>query len=361
MSDIKKENDDLALRQAAPAPAPTSELASAEGKPAASTPAEGVFKPETSKGEKIYNWTVYSGINYWVNLISSVIVADKVTNGSWRKPLDWTIGKTAKGISKMGISLEKAHHQTRVGLETMTLLTGGWLLLVPMKIMEDNKRPIVHWINKHLGKPQCAPDGREQTSDEIYIEKEQPKQTWGNVIKRRIYATLAVMGTGLALDYTFADRSQRRTHSHKIDPYDPKSEVITHETYLGGKERTTNFVVGGIRTGMKKVGLEKQADSKKLKDYLDLAVLDTVFTKITAVIMYVTNGAKKEKMPHEMGEDTPISRAKHEPISISMASDQESKLSDKIGKRERPQVTASGSYTDMVSKQQNESNLSLAP
>ena len=48
---------------------------------------------------------------------------------------------------------------------------------------------------------------------------------------------------------------------------------------------------------------EKIAENDTFKRYLGLAALDTVFTKITAVVMQVTNGAKKGRMPKEIGDE----------------------------------------------------------
>jgi|GEM_PF-3306757 len=285
-------------------PSETHNAATEQAAPKAPKP---LLEPTQSKGEKVFNWSVYSGLNYWVNLGISIVVADIFTAGKGRKPLDWMIGKTAKGIASTKVmSLEKAHHNSRVGLETLTLLTGGWALLVPMKWLEDRKRPIVHWLNEKMGVDQTAPDGHKQTAEEIYIKEEQPKQSWGNVIKRRLIASAAVMGTGMVLDHALADKKQLRSSEYPIDPYDPNSEIIKREGHLGGKERTTDFVANLVNKGYGKiVGKDpKDIDRNHIAQrYLNLAVLDTIFTKLTAIIMHKTNGAGVGQAPKEMGDD----------------------------------------------------------
>lgn len=267
---------------------------------------------KVSKGEKVYNWAVYSGLNYWANLGISIILADVLTHGKGRKMLDRGIGNLAVGVQKAskaftkdGIAIEKAYKQSRVGLETLSLMTGGWALLIPMKLLEDNKRPMVHWLNDKLGIDQHAPDGHMMNSDEIYIEKEQPKQSWWNVIKRRLYATAAVVGSGMALDHLAADKTVPRDKEYLLHPDKPDGIKIVEEAHLGGKERTTDLIVGGVNKGLKAIGAGSLVKDKKhwSQRYLDLAALDTVFTKMVAVIMHVTNGAGRGQAPKEIGDD----------------------------------------------------------
>ncbi len=289
-----------------------------------------------SKGEKVYNWTVYSGINYWVNLISSVAIADYFTNKNGRKHLQKAIDKTAKAVASTGLlGIEKAHHHSRVSLETLSLLSGGWLLLIPMKIMEDNKRSIVHWLNGHLGISQCGPDGNQLTPDQIHIEHEQPKQTWLNVIQRRILATLAVVGVGSAVDHLAADKAVKWDRMYTID-----GKRYIEPTYLHGKERAAQYITKKVNNGLNAItGSNKfgQNSSSWGQRWLKLAALDTVFTKITAVIMYVTNGSKKVDK-HEMPEPA-ITAASLSPTSLATSlvasaledSPKEKGFTDKVG------------------------------
>ena len=158
-----------------------------------------------SAGEKWFNRIVYSGLNYWVNLGISIVLADFFRN---QKAGQRILRKISDGVgtavSKTGMAgKEKSSEFLYPFLKTLTLLIGGSLVLFPMKPLEDNKRKTVHWLNKKLGVDQTAPDGHELTPDEIYIEKEQPRQTWFpsktrdengkehsqmGVILRRIYA-----------------------------------------------------------------------------------------------------------------------------------------------------------------------------
>ena len=139
---------------------------------------------------------------------------------------------------------------TKTVLETLSLLSGGWLLLVPMKYLEDNKRKIVHWLNDKMGVDQTAPNGHKETPEEIHIEKEQPHQSWGQVIWRRVQATAAVNVISLALDRFYRD-------NNTILPsqtYNIGGESLVYDAKpLGGNDRLTNSIVEFLNKGFKKL------------------------------------------------------------------------------------------------------------
>ncbi|MEZ5690945.1 MAG: hypothetical protein R3D71_04690 [Rickettsiales bacterium] len=268
--------------------------------------------PEMSKGEKVFNFTAYNFLNYWVNLVSSIAVADRFLNGKGRETLDVWINK-ATHVARKIMPLKVAHHNSKTMIETFVFTSGGLFLLAPLKIMEDNKRKIVHWVNKKLGVNQKKADGTEKTHDEIYIEQEQPKQSWGNVIWRRIQATAVVIGVGSALDYFVRDKNNiLPPEKYNIG----NNEIITYEAKAkGGKKVVSDYSFNKINK------LSETMRGKPLKPkgivgrWTELAILDSVFTVITAVIMKVTNGAKKAKMPKEIDETN------HPPADKELLSD----------------------------------------
>lgn len=248
--------------------------------------------PQASKGEKLYDWAVYKGLNFWVNLGSSIAITDYFHNHGGRKHLNKWIDNAAQLVEKTGIAKgPTAYKQTKVIVETGTLLSGGWLLLVPMKIMEDNKRPMVHWLNKKLGTPQKDADGDELPVDEIVLAQEQPKQSWAKVIGRRALATGAVLATGSILNKVAENKNDLRPFE-----YTYKGEHHKEMVPLGGKERVTNTVVDALNKGAntfsstKRFGKNPNSFGQR---WLNFGVLDAVFTAITAGIMYATNGAEK--------------------------------------------------------------------
>jgi len=251
-------------------------------------------KPEMSKGEKIYNWVVYKGINYWVNLISSLAIADYFIHGRGKIKLDKGAVSLGNLVASTGLaSSEKAIHHAQTVLKTSVLTSGGWALLIPGTFAENRKRPIVHWINEKMGVDQHAPDGHKETPDEIYIEQEQPHQTPWNALKRRTMAWLSVVGAGHVINAAFRDRKNTGIHHGQDD-------------YHGGKAVVERFVVGNINKMAKAVLPEGHWFTKEKgmsQRWFGLAALDTLFTYITASVMYLTNGAKKARMPQEIGDD----------------------------------------------------------
>lgn len=297
-------------------------------------------EPVMSKGEKVFNWTTYTGLNYWVNLISSVIMADIAINGKgmWRKSLDVSINGTTKVLTKLGVSLRTAHNNARVGLESFSLLTGGTLLLLPLKLLEDNKRKIVHKINKKLDVNQIAPDGHEETPDEIYIEQEQPKQSVKNLIWRRIMGTTAVVSSGIAIDHLLKKKGRiLPPETHELGwatvHYDAKVQ--------GGKSRIEEKVFGWINKAAKAVRGKEFESHSKVSRWTKLAILDSMFTVITAVVMKVTSGAKKGKMPQEIDDSNDPPVIKDEIDNITTAADINDRIfAERIEKRVNKLVEA---------------------
>jgi hypothetical protein len=248
-----------------------------------------------SKGEKAYNWIVYNGVNYWLNLGMSVLITHYFSNLKGKERISQAADFIARRFSenKSSSAYHMAHHHSKTSLETFMLLSGGNILLVPMKLMEDAKRPIVHWLNKKLGVNQTAPDGHELTPDEIHIEEEQPKQSWLQVIGRRLLGIMSVVALGGIINGLFRDRTKPPPVVDEPDNHGGKLRIqrgameyinhVFHSGFPGGKWLATN---------------------KHAQAIMGFTILDSFFTGVTAVIMRLTNGAeknndkKKPQTPH---------------------------------------------------------------
>ncbi len=233
--------------------------------------------PEMSKGEKWFDRMVYTGLNYFANLGISLVAADYFTNLAGRKHLDKVIGATERGLLKTGIiNATHAQRTAKGAWEVLALTGGGWIAALATKPLEDNKRPIVHWLNKKMGVDQNKADGTEATPEEIYIKYEQPKQSWFNIVKRRVIASVAIVASGHAIEYTV------------------------------GKKNITDGIVSNVNKGLKSgyvPGGKKLAGNETFERYLGFAALDTIFTGIHAVTMNLTTGAKKARMPKELNDE----------------------------------------------------------
>lgn len=297
-------------------PAPDTSVAAVAGAPEKNTEdkkvaAKGSFTASRtmSKGESFFEWATYSGLNFWVNLGMSVIIADYFKNRGGKKTLEKATHNIA-GMFSGGASgpTAQALNNSKKTLEYAALTSGGWILLVPLKLLEDAKRPIVHWLNEKMGVSQTATDGSELTPDQIYIEKEQPKMPWWKVFARRVLASSSVLVAGNTLNYTL------------------------------GTENITNFVMKGVdgKGGVNKVlnagyvpGGKFLANNTYSQSYMRETVLDSLFTKLTAFVMWATNGAKKKQMPKEVdpcATETAVTAAPtEESITIKDRSDLKTK------------------------------------
>jgi hypothetical protein len=263
---------------------------------------------------------VYTGINYWVNLGISLVMVDLFRHGSQKGNYDKGVAGIAKALeTATPLGKKNAKWVANIALGTFTLNSGGNLLVVPIKIAEDNKRKIVHWLNDKLGVDQTGEDGKKLTPEQIHIEEELPHHSWGKVIWRRVQGFLTTTTVGLTLDHFGA---------RKLDkPITVDGELVTHQQ---GQDRFSENVVNGAKWALKYVpGGTKFANNPTAQRYMFNAALDSVYTYITSWIMRATNGAKKAKMPGEVdnSNDSPGVERKLDVITIEPnAPAEESKL-----------------------------------
>lgn len=316
-----------------PAPANTAQLSAQTEDEKKTESHNSKPSPGMSPGEKKFNFWTYFGLNYVVNLVASVALADIAINGAGmlNKSLKYSIEKSTRFFSKF-VHPRTAHYNSKVGLETFSLLTGGSILLVPLKYIEDNKRKIVHRLNERMGVDQTAPDGHKETPEEIHIEKEQPKQSYPNLIWRRIMGTIAVISSGLAIDHIFKSKTDMLdAKTYEIEGMSP----ITYDKKAkGGKQVIEDKAFGFINRTIEKVSGKKFNPNGMVGRWTKLAILDSMFTVITAVVMKVTNGAKRAKMPNEIDDSHDPAVIKDEVDMITTTADLNNrKFASKIEKR----------------------------
>ena len=185
-------------------------------------------KEPKTKGEKLFDQGLYTGVNWALNLVISIaatVLLMETTRGKflYNKQGDainhmvkgelgkaWAACKTgfveplkknsthiaefekklsdlktqtiAKGESLNNLGLDKSGGHT--AFEVFSLCTGGNLLLVPTKLIEDKKPEIVAKLEKKF-------DKIEEPVDHHF-----DKKTWGDLITARLAALGTVMGIG---------------------------------------------------------------------------------------------------------------------------------------------------------------------
>lgn len=146
-------------------------------------PGEGIR--EKTRGEHLFNWSVYAGIGWVVNAAISLVALDWFEyNKTGQKVAE--AGKNAIGTLLKPLKLSEASHTKykNMGFFIAALYTGGTLLVPVMKWFEDRKGSLVRFADRVL-------HGKEADHNQTLIEAhremdEAPKQSWGSMLKARI-------------------------------------------------------------------------------------------------------------------------------------------------------------------------------
>ncbi|MFM9890030.1 MAG: hypothetical protein ACKVOE_05210 [Rickettsiales bacterium] len=157
-----------------------------ERQPIAAPDAEPIARK--SKGEKLFDWLVYGGINYLGTFALTVVVADWLQTHAWgRAVCDW--GK--RGLLKAKFSEGVAD----AAVTTSILMQGGTLMLLPVHWLEKRRTGIVAWFNEKFG----------DTTDRTMIAQEVPEQTWGSLVKGRLVAWAVVFSAMFGAEWALKD------------------------------------------------------------------------------------------------------------------------------------------------------------
>ncbi len=234
-------------------------------------------KPEKeSVGEHIFNYATYGGVGFLLNLGLSVAITDFFTHGKGRGILRALSTHTAKPLAKLiGKEAAEIENTTYGFWKTNALMSGGHLVMWPIKVLEDHKRHIVHRINRFLGidtpilkNGVAAPIGTLSEDELPALYEDQPYQSWWNIIKRRALGLMMTSALGTALG---EGRLQQVEHS------------IADGILLPAMRNTPL------------PALQNLAKNDRFIRYTRLVSLDQFFALITSGVTYLTNGAKKHE------------------------------------------------------------------
>lgn len=184
-------------------------------------PEEAQHKRKKTPGERIFDRTVYTGIGFGVNEASSMVITNQFMLGKnlfEKMPALKKVGAwfSEEGYKKVGGWLAKtlklAQKVTKDGkIETpqargentllmITLISGGTLLIWPMKWLEDHKIGLVkkanHLVDKFRGNT-LSPEGVRARDAEVEQHIAcQPRQSWPSFLAARTVAVLSSIGVG---------------------------------------------------------------------------------------------------------------------------------------------------------------------
>lgn len=148
---------------------------------APSTPAD---SPEGNKhfvteGERLFDKRTYNDIGYKVNVASSIAMVYGAERTNWGREL---LTRCAEGIARSFKFNPKTVHYF---LTKTMFLSGGFLVMLPMKWMEDKKLEWVHKKNLEIYGPAADDPQIIQSEKEI---ADAPKQGWASLISARALA-----------------------------------------------------------------------------------------------------------------------------------------------------------------------------
>ncbi len=192
-------------------------------------------KRKKSAGERVFDRVVYTGIGFGVNEASSLWITDQFLNGknllenvpvarkagAWfsKEGFDRASGYFAKAfklterVVQEGGKTVTLLPRERAGNSILmaTLLSGGTLLVWPMKLLEDHKAYWVKKANHVIDRWR----GNKLTAEEVAARDDKvendiacsPRQSWPTMLMGRAAAMFASWGTGTFL--VGAERNKR--------------------------------------------------------------------------------------------------------------------------------------------------------
>jgi hypothetical protein len=152
---------------------------------------------QRSVGEKIFDWTTYSGINGIGTFALTLPVAYFLKHGGGKPHYDKAAAALERQLVKV-LPQDISGKASKIFLETSILMQGGNAMLLPVGIAEHYKVPIVKGLNQFLG----------DKTDPSTIEAA-PKQTAMTLIRGRLRAFGIVFGA-MAFAETFFGNHMRQ-------------------------------------------------------------------------------------------------------------------------------------------------------
>ena len=157
---------------------------------ATTAPPAAEAKKHLSRGDKLFDTLVYTGLNN----ISTFLLSLGITFGALHGFKKVGVGNEAvneqfKALTKdLGKFLNKIRPNLGKNADDIMLTTalgfGGTLMIVPIKLLEDRRNRIVDYFNKKLG----------DKTDPSQL-KEPPKQSWGSLLLGRAAAWTVVFAS----------------------------------------------------------------------------------------------------------------------------------------------------------------------
>jgi hypothetical protein len=187
-------------------------------------PAQGSKERTPTDGEVLVERALYTGVGFGVNEASSLWITDQFMYGKnllERVPLLNKLGKwfskegfehVSEAIAKTFKLADKVAHDGKIitakarggnALLMTTLLSGGTLLILPMKWMEDHKTDLVkkanHWLDGFKNKNMSAEQVEARDNEVEQAIACSPRQSWPSLLMGRVVAMASSVASGTLL------------------------------------------------------------------------------------------------------------------------------------------------------------------
>ncbi len=269
--------------------------------------------PPLTRGEKIFNAIDYWGIGWITNAAISVAITDwmnhlsgQTTMNQWADKLKNTV-IFRKGEMKTAEEIGKARGQARSVLSLLFLMSGGFILMAPIKWLEDRKKPTVEWLDDRFNKPRNKEEEAQIKARHDYIEKHEPKQSWESILKGRVYALVPILGAHFMLNKPYSagtkqinrllgtrwkgiDQSSANAAEalHRLSRTHLPETVKATEESLGAATREAEAIANRAAAPTKNPLPFEQVDGKtRFQNIIDFSIQDIFYSLVAASMTFL--------------------------------------------------------------------------
>jgi hypothetical protein len=293
-----------------------------------------VIEHHYTAGEKLFDATIYYGLNWIANAAISIWFANKVKNGSWKEGFD----KSVKFMDEFnpivwfkGAGAEP-NKWTQQGMFILSLCSGGTVTILPSKFAEDNRTALVKYADGFIYGERAKTDPEILRAHEELSKK--PAQSWETLLKGRGYAVLAAVAT----DFTLGSK---------------QNSFLGHITRNSGLQKWVTIEGVGETFGgfLKSRGLKfkpdlSPKDGERLERLGLFGVYDMLLSYIAARVLDVTshNMALKKSSPkqNEPTEEQVIFREEKRKLFMEGAEPTAANTLPTSAAQEKPTTTIAG-------------------
>ena len=192
--------------------------------------------------------------------------------------------KEIKLARRIGINQSGLHGEAKSMVMLLLLMSGGFLLMAPIKWLEDAKVPIVKWLDKHFGPSNPTPEQQKnQDAYYKYMEENECRQTWGSVLLSRAITLAGVitLHRNWSQERNIVNSTVSAVSGKPVNPHNPTWKGFDHSS-----EQFAEHTISGARTIMPgavsklEAGLESHGSKLEAKLNGGTTPSDPAFQKV---------------------------------------------------------------------------------